>query len=45
MPTRALQQIAIDQGMQNLWQNGLRRALSGQTTLEETLRVIAPNQL
>lgn len=45
MPTRALQQIAIDQGMQNLWQNGLRRALSGQTTLEEILRVIALDQL
>lgn len=40
MPTRALQQVAIQQGMQTLWQMGLRRALSGQTPLEEILRVV-----
>jgi type II secretory ATPase GspE/PulE/Tfp pilus assembly ATPase PilB-like protein len=45
MPTRALQQVAIQQGMQTMWQNGLRRVLAGQTTLEEILRVIAVDQL
>lgn len=44
-PTRALQQVAIDQGMQSMWQNGMRRVLAGQTTLEEVLRVIASDQL
>lgn len=41
MPTRALQQVAIQQGMHTLWQMGLRRALSGQTPLEEILRVVS----
>jgi type II secretory ATPase GspE/PulE/Tfp pilus assembly ATPase PilB-like protein len=41
VPTSALEQIAIQQGMRTLWQNGLQRALAGQTTLEETIRVIA----
>ncbi len=45
MPNRALQQIAVDRGMQTLWQNGLRRVINGQTTLEEVLRVIAIDQL
>jgi len=45
MPARALQQVAIHQGMQTLWQNGLRRVLAGHTTLEEILRVIAVDQL
>jgi type II secretory ATPase GspE/PulE/Tfp pilus assembly ATPase PilB-like protein len=40
LPARALQQVAIEQGMQTLWQNGLRQVLNGQTTLEEILRVI-----
>ena len=44
-PTRALQDIAIQQGMQTLWQNALRRVLKGQTTLEEIVRVIAVDQL
>jgi general secretion pathway protein E len=44
MPTRALQQVAIGQGMTTLWQNGLRRVLIGQTTIEEILRVIAVDQ-
>src|SRR5262245_53077609 len=38
MPTRQLQEVAIQQGMQTLWQTGLRRALGGQTPLEEILR-------
>src|ERR1043166_2309878 len=45
MPTRALQQVAIQQGMQTMWQNGLRRVQAGQTTVEEILRVIATDQL
>lgn len=45
LPTRMLQQVAVDQGMQTLWQSGLRRVLGGQTTLEEILRVIAVDQL
>ena len=45
LPARALQQIAIEQGMQTLWQNGLRRVLAGQTPLEEIMRVIAVDQL
>ncbi len=45
MPARALQQVAIQRGMQTLWQNGLRRVLAGQTTLEEILRVINVDQL
>ena len=44
LPTRALQQVAIQQGMQTMWQNALARVLSGQTTLEEILRVVATDQ-
>ena len=45
LPARALQQVAIEQGMRTLWQGGLRRVLAGQTTLEEIARVIAVDQL
>jgi type II secretory ATPase GspE/PulE/Tfp pilus assembly ATPase PilB-like protein len=45
VPTRALQNVAIQQGMQTMWQDGLRRVLKGQTTLEEILRVIAVDQI
>jgi type II secretory ATPase GspE/PulE/Tfp pilus assembly ATPase PilB-like protein len=45
MPTRALQEVAIQQGMQTMWQDGLNRVLNGQTTMEEILRVIAVDQL
>src|SRR6058998_3312802 len=45
MATRSLQQVAIEQGMQTMWQNGLRRVQAGQTTVEEILRVIATDQL
>jgi type II secretory ATPase GspE/PulE/Tfp pilus assembly ATPase PilB-like protein len=41
MPTSALEEIAIQQGMRTLWQNGLQRAIVGETTLEETIRVFA----
>ena len=44
MPTKALQQVAVQQGMQTMWQNGLRRVLTGQTPLEEILRVIAVDE-
>jgi general secretion pathway protein E len=44
LPTRTLQQVAIQQGMQTLWQMGLRRVQSGQTPLEEILRVVAVDQ-
>jgi type II secretory ATPase GspE/PulE/Tfp pilus assembly ATPase PilB-like protein len=44
-PTRVLHEIAIQQGMQTMWQNGLRRVLKGQTTLDEILRVITVDQL
>lgn len=40
LPTRTLQQVAIEHGMRTLWQNGLRRALMGLTSIEEILRVI-----
>jgi type II secretory ATPase GspE/PulE/Tfp pilus assembly ATPase PilB-like protein len=44
LPTRSLQQVAAQQGMQTLWQMGLRRVVGGQTTLEEILRVVAMDQ-
>jgi len=45
MPTRALQDVAIKQGMRTLWRNGLQRVANGQVPLEEILRVIAVDQL
>ena len=45
LPTRALQQVAIKQGMRTLWQNGIARVAAGQTTIEEILRVVAVDQL
>lgn len=44
LPTRALQQVAIQQGMQTMWLNALDRVLAGHTTLEEILRVVATDQ-
>jgi type IV pilus assembly protein PilB len=41
VPTSALEEIAVQQGMRTLWQSGLQRAINGQTTLEETIRVLA----
>ena len=40
LPTRRLQEIAQSDGLQTLWQKGLRRVAYGETTLEEILRVI-----
>jgi type II secretory ATPase GspE/PulE/Tfp pilus assembly ATPase PilB-like protein len=45
LPTRALQQVAIKQGMRTLWQNGIARVAAGHTTMEEILRVVAVDQL
>jgi general secretion pathway protein E len=44
-PTKALQEVAVTQGMQTMWQRGLRRVYEGQTTLEEILRVISVDEL
>jgi general secretion pathway protein E len=45
LPTKTLQQVAMGQGMQTMWQRGLNRALTGQTTFEEILRVIAVDEI
>jgi type II secretory ATPase GspE/PulE/Tfp pilus assembly ATPase PilB-like protein len=45
VPTSTLEEIAIQNGMRTLWQNGLYRALSGQTTLDETVRVLAADMM
>jgi type II secretory ATPase GspE/PulE/Tfp pilus assembly ATPase PilB-like protein len=45
MTTSALEDIAIRQGMSTLWQNGLQRAIHGQTSLEETIRVLAADMI
>jgi type II secretory ATPase GspE/PulE/Tfp pilus assembly ATPase PilB-like protein len=45
MPTAALEEIAAQQGMRTLLQNGLQRALSSQTTLEEIVRVLAADMV
>ena len=37
----SIHQLAVEQGMVTLRQSGLRRALEGETTLEEVLRVVA----
>ena len=36
-----IQRLAVEQGMVTLRQSGLRKALAGETTLEEVLRVVA----
>ncbi len=45
LPTRELQLVAVNQGMQTLWRNGIRHALSGESPLEEILRVISVDEL
>jgi len=45
VPTSALDDIAIQRGMRTLWQNGLMRAISGQSTLEEIIRVVAADMV
>ncbi|MDB6037661.1 MAG: Type secretion system protein [Verrucomicrobiales bacterium] len=44
LPTRRLQEIAVNQGMQSLWTAGLERAISGESPLEEVLRVVTIDQ-
>lgn len=44
MSTSALQKVAVEQGIQTLWQRGVRRAVTGQTPLEEICRVVTPDQ-
>lgn len=43
--TSALQTLAVKLGMQSLWERGIRRALSGQTPLEEILRVVTMDRI
>jgi general secretion pathway protein E len=45
MPTSALEDIAIQQGMRTLWQNGLSRAITGQTPLDEIIRSLAADMM
>jgi len=45
MPTSALEEIAIQQGMRTLWQNGLSRAIAGQTPLDEIIRILAADMM
>ena len=40
----ALEQVAMDQGMMSLWQDGRQKVLAGETTPEEILRVLGPNR-
>ena len=45
MQTSALQNVAMAQGMQTLWQRGVKRALAGQTPIEEIMRVVTMDRL
>jgi type II secretory ATPase GspE/PulE/Tfp pilus assembly ATPase PilB-like protein len=45
VPTSALEEIAVQQGMRTLWQNGLYAAITGQTTIEEVVRMLAASML
>jgi len=45
VPTSALEEIAVQQGMRTLWQNGMERAVTGQTSLEEIIRVVAADMV
>ena len=45
LPTSTLQNVAVQQGMQTLWQRGLQRVLSGQTPLEEIFRVVSVDRI
>jgi general secretion pathway protein E len=39
-----IQRIAVDQDMLTMYQDGLRKAADGRTTMEEVLRVAAVNE-
>jgi len=45
LQTSALEQVAIQDGMHTLWQNGMQRALAGETSLEEIIRVVAADMI
>ena len=45
VPTRALQDVAIQRGMTTLWQNGLQRIHQGETPVEEILRIVGAERL
>jgi type II secretory ATPase GspE/PulE/Tfp pilus assembly ATPase PilB-like protein len=45
VPTSTLEEIAVQQGMRTLWQNGLYAAITGQTTIEEVIRMLAASML
>lgn len=45
VPTSVLEEIATQQGMRTLWQNGISRALNGQTSVEEIIRVLAADMM
>ncbi len=45
LPTSALEEIAIQNGMRTLWQNGVARALGGQTTMDEIIRGLAVDMI
>jgi general secretion pathway protein E len=45
LPTRTLQKVATQQGMEPMWENGLRHVVTGNTTLEEVLRVVTVDQM
>jgi type IV pilus assembly protein PilB len=40
-PSDEIQDIAIEQGMRTLWQDGLEKVAAGMTSLEEIMRVVA----
>ena len=40
-PSDEIQEIAVEQGMRTLWQDGLEKVAAGLTSLEEIMRVVA----
>jgi general secretion pathway protein E len=45
LPTRTLQQVAVQQGMHTLWHLGIDRVINGETALEEIVRAVAADQM
>ena len=45
LPTRQLEEIAIQAGMKTLWQNGLQAVVTGQTSIDEIVRVLAADMV
>ena len=44
-PTREIQESAVQNGMQTLWDGGQRRVIAGETTIEEVLMKVAAEML